>query len=148
MFNKIVVASKCHSYPIDTIRSRNQVKKMTKLYGCPVEFTLDKISGKWKTLVLWKLDENGTIRFGALRKLIPDITPKVLTKQLRELELDGLVKRVIFAEVPPRVEYSLTEKGRSLDPVFKELLNWGYQMMTPKERTKCTKQYDLVVASK
>ena len=83
---------------------------------CPVEATLDMIGGKYKTLILWKLI-SGPMRFSELRRAVPAATPKMLTQQLRELEADGLVHREIFPVIPPRVEYSLTEFGRSIRPV-------------------------------
>lgn len=91
---------------------------------CPMEYTLDLIGGKWKGAILYRLLE-GTRRYGELRRLLCRITQRSLTQQLRELEGDGLVRREIFAEVPPRVEYSLTEKGQTLTPVLNALLGWG-----------------------
>ena len=92
--------------------------------GCPVEATLDLIGGKWKGLLLYRL-MSGTQRFNALRRALPNVTQRMLTKQLRELEQAGLVNRVVYAEVPPRVEYSLTPLGRSLRPIIGALRNWG-----------------------
>ncbi len=92
--------------------------------GCPVEATLDLIGGKWKGLILYHLLD-GTLRFGELRKCIPGVTARMLTQQLRELEASGLVHREVHAEVPPRVEYRLTELGESLREVVLALKAWG-----------------------
>ncbi len=93
-------------------------------YGCPVEATLDIIGGKWKGVILYHLMER-TFRFGELKKTMPDITQHILTKQLRELEKDGLVNRKVYGEVPPRVEYSLTETGESLREIIMNIHSWG-----------------------
>ncbi|WP_304626778.1 helix-turn-helix domain-containing protein [uncultured Parasutterella sp.] len=82
------------------------------------------MGGKYKALILWKL-MNRTLRFSELRKQVPKATPKMLTQQLRELEQDGLVLRQVYAIVPPKVEYSLTTKGKSLEPVLQALCSWG-----------------------
>ncbi|NJN56794.1 MAG: helix-turn-helix transcriptional regulator [Leptolyngbyaceae cyanobacterium SL_5_9] len=95
-----------------------------KQYGCPVEFTLDKIGGKWKCVILWWL-RRGTKRFGELMQLMPGISRKVLTTQLRELEADGLIGRQVFQETPPRVEYSLTAFGETLRPITELMCDWG-----------------------
>src|SRR6201986_1372692 len=92
--------------------------------GCPVEATLDLIDGKWKGVILYHLLDD-TIRFNELRRRLSRITQRMLTRQLRELEADGLIHREIYAEVPPRVEYSLTTLGRSLEPVIRSLWTWG-----------------------
>jgi DNA-binding HxlR family transcriptional regulator len=92
--------------------------------GCPVEVTLDLIDGKWKGVILYHLQE-GRLRFGELRKRMPGITQRMLTKQLRALEDDALVTRTVFAEVPPRVEYELSELGAMLRPVIDALKKWG-----------------------
>jgi DNA-binding HxlR family transcriptional regulator len=99
-------------------------EKTAKSYYCPVEVTLDKIGGKWKPLILWHL-RGETRRFGELKRLIPNITEKMLTEKLRELEVDGLVNREVYREVPPKVEYSLTRYGRSLDDLLERLCAWG-----------------------
>lgn len=88
-----------------------------KIYNCPIEATLEFIGGKYKTIILWHLVDK-VLRYSELRKLIPQATPKMLTQQLRELEENGLIKRVIYPVVPPKVEYSLTEYGKTLIPVL------------------------------
>ena len=94
------------------------------LPACPVETTLTMIGDKWKVLILRDLMP-GTKRFGELTKSIGSVSQKVLTAQLRDMEQNGLVHREVFAEVPPRVEYSLTELGRSLKPILDAMWNWG-----------------------
>ncbi|MBI9012076.1 MAG: helix-turn-helix transcriptional regulator [Clostridiales bacterium] len=96
-----------------------------KKYNSTFEITIDLIGGKWKPLILWHLSQKRILRFNELRKLIPHITPKMLTQQLRELEVDQLVKRKVYPQVPPKVEYSLTEFGKSLLPVLCTLCEWG-----------------------
>jgi len=96
----------------------------TKLGHCPVETALAVIGGKWKPLILWHLGED-ICRFSELQRLIPGITRKMLTQHLRELERDGIVARKTFNEMPPRVEYSLTEYGSSLRPLLRALCDWG-----------------------
>jgi DNA-binding HxlR family transcriptional regulator len=96
----------------------------TARYNCPVEAALDVIGGKWKPLILWWLHER-TWRFAELRRLIPQITEKMLTQQLRELEADGIVHRRVYATVPPKVEYSLTEYGHSLEHALHAICEWG-----------------------
>lgn len=93
-------------------------------YHCPMELTMDLIGGKWKSLVLWHLGEN-VLRFSELKKALPKITQKMLTQQLRELEQDGLVKRFIYTQVPPKVEYSLTDSGKTLLPILRTMYQWG-----------------------
>jgi DNA-binding HxlR family transcriptional regulator len=91
---------------------------------CPVEAALDFIGGKWKVAVIFQLME-GTKRFNQLQRLIPNITRRMLTLQLRELEADGLISRKVYQEVPPKVEYSLTELGLTLQPIIISLKTWG-----------------------
>ena len=92
--------------------------------GCAVEAALRFIDGKWKGVILWHLTAE-TLRFNQLRRLLPTVTQRMLTNQLRELEQDGLVARRVYAEIPPKVEYSLTERGRTLEPVLLALKGWG-----------------------
>ncbi|WP_339777669.1 helix-turn-helix domain-containing protein [uncultured Thalassospira sp.] len=92
--------------------------------GCPVEATLSVIGGKWKGVVLYHLLD-GTKRFNQLGRLMPGVTQRMLTRQLRELEQDGLINRKVYAEVPPRVEYSLNPKGETLRPIILALKDWG-----------------------
>ena len=95
-----------------------------ELPACPVETTLMLIGDKWKVLILWNL-MNGTMRFGELKKSIGTVSQKVLTAQLRDMEKKGLLTRKVYAEVPPRVEYTLTETGYSLKPVLDAMWAWG-----------------------
>src|SRR3982750_1060085 len=95
-----------------------------KTYHCALDITMDYIGGKWRSVVLWYLIKDKK-RFGDLKKLIPDITEKMLSIQLRQLEKDGLIQRTIFPEVPPRVEYMLTQSGESLITLLNELATWG-----------------------
>ncbi len=96
-----------------------------KIYKCGVELTLDLIGGKWKGLILWYIKEKDVVRNGELLRLMPHITQKMLTQQLRELENDGLVVRKIYEQVPPKVEYSLTEHGKKLSFILLAMKDWG-----------------------
>lgn len=102
----------------------NEAKTAKDLPVCPVETTLRLIGDKWKVLILRDLLP-GTKRFGELKKSIGSVSQKVLTAQLRDMEENGLVSRKVYAEVPPRVEYSLTELGQSLKPILDSMWNWG-----------------------
>jgi DNA-binding HxlR family transcriptional regulator len=97
---------------------------LARIYNCPVEAAIDAIGGKWKPIIVFHL-LSGKRRFGELRKLVTGVTQRSLTMQLRELEKAGLVHREVFAEVPLRVEYSMTEFGKTLAPVMKALSAWG-----------------------
>lgn len=105
-------------------------------YQCSMELTLALIGGKWKSLILWRLGDN-TLRFSELKKSLPQVTQKMLTQQLRELEEDGLVHRHVYTQVPPRVEYSLTPAGKSILPILNTMCEWGLQYITSlnKENT-------------
>jgi DNA-binding HxlR family transcriptional regulator len=104
--------------------TRTTPKPPARKYNCPVEAALDVIGGKWKVLILCRLRQ-GVLRFGELRRLVPGVSERVLTQQLRELERDGVVRRTVYAEVPPRVEYALTAFGETLKPVLAMLYRWG-----------------------
>lgn len=106
------------------------------MQACPVETTLDVIGGKWKGIILYQL-LNGTKRFNEFRRLNPGITQFMLTLQLRELERDGIIHREIYKEVPPRVEYSLTDFGRTLEPIIMSMKAWGesYKVRLNENRT-------------
>lgn len=106
---------------------------------CEIEVTLHVIGGKYKPLIIYFLTRNGTRRFGQILEYMAPISQKTLTSQLRELEQDGILCRTVYAEVPPRVEYSVTEKGRSLYPILQAMCRWGwenagdkYELMTPQ----------------
>lgn len=101
-----------------------EAKAKTELPACPVETTLTLIGDKWKVLILRDLMP-GTKRFGELKKSVGNVSQKVLTAQLRAMEENGLVNRKVYAEVPPRVEYSLTELGKSLKPILDSMWVWG-----------------------
>lgn len=105
-----------------------------KFEGCPLTFALTLIGGKWRLPIIWALSKNGTMRYNELRKNIRGITNMMLTQSLRELEAYGIARREQFMEVPPRVEYSLTDNGRSLIPALKELADWGAMMKAESAR--------------
>ena len=98
--------------------------KEAQRIACPAEYTLRVIGGRWKILILYHLLQ-GTRRFSELRRALGGVTQKMLTQQLREMEADGIVSRKVYAEVPPRVEYSLTRDGQSLRPVVRSMCEWG-----------------------
>src|ERR1700712_3472216 len=117
-------------------------KNFTQRPGCAVEATLDLIDGKWKGVILYHL-QGGHQRFGELRRRMPGITQRMLTKQLRALEEDRLIVRKVYAEVPPRVEYSLSEVGESLRPVIDTLRAWGE---SHREQLSCAPAPDEIKA--
>lgn len=98
-------------------------------YICGIDAALDVVSGKWKGLVLWELHSHGVRRFAELRRALPGVSEKMLTQHLREMEADGLIHRRVYAEVPPRVEYSLTDAGTSLDQALRPLGEWGRERL-------------------
>jgi DNA-binding HxlR family transcriptional regulator len=95
-----------------------------KTYTCGIDVTLAVVGGKWKASILWHLAQD-TMRFSDLQRQFSDTTRKMLTQQLRELEADGLVHREVYPQVPPKVEYSLTAKGRSIFPILQHMCDWG-----------------------
>jgi DNA-binding HxlR family transcriptional regulator len=116
------------------IKGKEYIFKMNNtVYHCAMDITMDYIGGKWKTVVLWYL-RNKTMRFTELKKQIPDITEKMLSLQLKGLEESGLVKRTVYTEVPIRVEYSLTEFGKTLLPVLEAIAKWGRELGQAKGR--------------
>ena len=96
---------------------------------CAIDVTMSVIEGRWKPVILCKLKQTGEMRFNQLLKNIDGISPRMLTKQLKELERDGLISRKAFHEIPPRVEYSLTKRGESLLPVLSAMAKWGLDNM-------------------
>jgi len=109
---------------MDTVGSPLRHSRLDCSPGCAVEATLSLIDGKWKGVILFHLLE-GTLRFNEIRRRIPGVTPRMLTNQLRELEIDGLIDRRIYPQVPPKVEYSLSARGRTLEVVLHALKQWG-----------------------
>lgn len=108
-------------------------KYQSNPYNCAVVRTVQYIGGRWKAIILIRLIE-GPIRFGKLTVQVPDISRKILTQQLRELQDDGLITRHEYQEKPPRVEYELSERGKTLIPVLKAMFDWGVQMDDPATR--------------
>lgn len=111
--------------------------------GCPVEACTEVIGGKWKGKILFILF-TGTKRFGELRKLLPETTQRMLTMQLRELEEDGVIERKVYAEVPPKVEYSISPQGESLKPIIDALWSWGRNFLDnlPEDRAAAEMSHD------
>lgn len=101
---------------------------------CCVDYAFQRIGGKYKGRIIWQIHNTGVIRYGQLRKIITGITPKMLTQTLRELEEDNLVKRKVYFEVPPKVEYSLTETAQQLIPFIEHLKQWGEDQMKKEEQ--------------
>lgn len=104
---------------------KENLKKYTDIESCPIRNIISRFSGKWSILILCVLAENETTRFNEIMKAIPDISPKVLTETLKNLESDGLLSRKLYAEIPPRTEYSLTDMGKSLMPLISNLISWA-----------------------
>ena len=102
-------------------------------YVSPIDAALEIIGGKYKVAILYYLRES-VLRFGEMRRLMPLATKRMLTKQLRELERDGMIDRKVFRQVPPRVDYSLTKEGKSIVPILEDLCEWGKRRMTKKTK--------------
>ena len=111
----------------DTLREEIRKKILNGDFNCEKELTLSILSGKWKVVILWHLGVEGPHRFSDLQKLFPKISHKILSNQLRELMEDGIVHREVFPEVPPKVEYSMTELGMTLLPIVELMYEWGKQ---------------------
>jgi DNA-binding HxlR family transcriptional regulator len=107
------------------ISSTNQLNKTTVLTKCPITFTLNKIGGRWKALILWNLSKEPKLRYSEIRKAIPAITEKMLIQHLKELEADKLVLRKALPVVPPYVEYSLSKSGKDIQPILDAMAKWG-----------------------
>jgi len=125
----------CCSYLLETIAVNQYLgdDKMTHtLPACPVEVTLMLISDRWKVLIIRDL-LNGTKRYGELKKSVGNISQKVLTTKLRDMEESGLLTRKVYAEVPPRVEYTLTDTGLSLKPILDAMIDWGQEYKSQRE---------------
>ena len=133
---KLTIVYICNRLPKGNLKESSNQKvtimiKSGKKINCPVTASIELIGGKWKTIILYSL-LSGTRRFGEIAVRIPDISRKVLTEQLKELESDGLIVREQYKEIPPRVEYSLTDLGKSLSSVFRELEIWGTENLLTK----------------
>ncbi|TYS89147.1 helix-turn-helix domain-containing protein [Rossellomorea aquimaris] len=121
------------------------MKQLHPEYQCSIDLVIDVIGGKWKVLILWNLNE-GVKRFNELKRSMPNITQKMLTQQLRELEEHGLVARKVYQEVPPRVEYSTTEMGKKLQMTLFEMCKWGDEYAEQKgiAMNRCWTSYDFM----
>lgn len=118
------------------MKENNPEKKFWQVENCPIRNVLDRFGDKWSILVIMILGEHEKLRFNELNKSISDVSQKMLTVTLRTLEADGLVKRTVFPEVPPRVEYEITELGKSLVPYIHSLNNWAKENMPAIQRSR------------
>ena len=121
------------------------MKQLNPEYQCAIDLVIDVIGGKWKVLILWNLNE-GVKRFNELKRSLPNITQKMLTQQLRELEEHGLVERKVYQEVPPKVEYSTTDMGKKLQATLCEMCKWGDEYAEQKGigMNRCWTTYDFM----
>ena len=104
-------------------------KRVFQRATCPMEFTMNEIAGKWKLVILWHIYEDSIIRYGELKRAVHNISHKMLSNQLKELINSGIVHKEIYHQVPPKVEYSLTEKGKTLIPILHSMYEWGVKFM-------------------
>jgi DNA-binding HxlR family transcriptional regulator len=114
------------------MNSTNAVNEQQILQSCGMAYTLSLVGGRWKPAILWALVNNGILRYGQLRKIVVGVSERVLATQLKELEGDGLVERMAYAEVPPRVEYKLTPLGQTMEPLLHSISAWGEQYKEQK----------------
>ena len=120
-----------------------ELKLHGETFHCALDVTMNFIGGKWKSVIIWYLRKD-VKRFGELKKLVPDITEKMLSLTLRQLEADGLVERSVFAEVPPRVEYKLSAQGKSLLPLVEEMASWGRRKVKEEGEMREVKRKKIV----
>lgn len=111
-------------------------------YQCEIELTLEILGGKWKALIIWNLHLHGVIRYNEFRRIIPNVTQKMLTQQLKELEKYGIVSRAAYATVPPTVDYRLTELGEELIPIMSAMDSWGKAYVKRYQETHPEKESD------
>ncbi len=126
---------------------RRSVPEAKPYPKCPVEQTLDVVGGRWKGILLFHLLTNPVLRFGELRRRVPGATQRMLTLQLRELERDGCIARKVYTNVPPKVEYSITPFGRTLEPVVKALCYWGMDYAAQRPRSQDNVMVQALTAS-
>ena len=119
-----------------SVKMKNNLKKEQIVESCPIDYAFKRIGGKYKGRILWYLGENNILRYGELKRALPDVTTKMLTQTLRELEADNLINRHVYHEVPPKVEYSLTDSGKELIPFIGYLKDWSL-----KQKEKEIKEY-------
>lgn len=104
-------------------------KKRQKDFKCSIGFTMTVIGSKWRAIILWHILREQPLRYGQLKKSVPNISHKILSQELKKLEMDGLIERIAYATIPPKVEYKLTKRGQSLETVLTELCQWGKEYM-------------------
>jgi len=119
---------------IDNHQNKNEKKIVFDEESCPVTATMQVLGGKWKAILINAIYHTSPARFGELKRSVKGITQSMLTQQLRELEEDGLISRKIYAEIPPRVEYTLTDFGLTLSPIMQSMANWGKEYRMKKQK--------------